>query len=128
MAARGLRIWTTLALVVVGSCAAPPAAPPPAAAPPPVPQAAPAPPDTPPPAAPQTAQAAPPTPRPTDSCGAADLQYLIGRPRTDIPIPLTPGRRRVVCSTCPMTQDFVPYRQTIIYDAATGLVSSVKCG
>jgi len=53
---------------------------------------------------------------------------LIGKPRTDIPVPVNPGRRRVVCSTCPMTQDYSPTRQTIIFDADTGIVKEVKCG
>ncbi|HEX7799602.1 MAG TPA: proteinase inhibitor i78, partial [Asticcacaulis sp.] len=34
-----------------------------------------------------------------DQCGAQPLQYLVGRPRTDIPVPLDPSTRRVVCST-----------------------------
>jgi hypothetical protein len=123
MAARSLRRWATLGLMVAGACAAPPAAPPPkpAPTPPPAPVFAP-----PPPAQAPPAQAAP-TPQPADSCGAGELQYLIGRPRSEIPIPLVPSHRRVICSTCPMTRDLVPYRQTIIYDAATGLVSSVSC-
>jgi hypothetical protein len=118
MAQRGVKAWASLALVVAAGCTAPPAKPP-RLAPPPAPFIAP-----PPPAPP--AQAAPL--KPTDACGAIDLQYLIGRPRSEIPIPLQPSRRRVVCSTCPVTQDYVPYRQTIIYDAGSGLVSSVKCG
>jgi len=119
MAARSLRRWGTAAVLLAGACAAPPAAPPPAAPPPPAPVITPPPPQRP-------AEAAPP--RPTDSCGASDLQYLIGRPRTEIPIPLAPNRRRVVCSTCPVTQDFLPYRQTITYDSSTGLVTSIRCG
>jgi hypothetical protein len=122
MAARGVRprclkVWTTMALVLAGSCAAPHAAPPPAEKPAQAAALSVAPP-------PPLAVAAPPK----DACGASDLQFLIGKPRTDIPIPLQPGRRRVVCSTCPMTQDFVSYRQTIIYDAQTGVVNSVRCG
>ena len=118
MAQRGVKAWASLGLIVAAGCTAPPAKPPPVAP-------APAPFIAPPPPPPQ--QAAPP-PRPTDSCGAVDLQYLIGHPRSEIPIPLQPSRRRVVCSTCPMTEDYVPYRQTIIYDVQTGLASSIKCG
>ncbi|MFI4933704.1 MAG: hypothetical protein ACHP7N_03725 [Caulobacterales bacterium] len=110
-----MRSWAMLALLVIGACAAPPAkAPPPAPAPAPV--------IAPPPPAP-VAQAAP-----KDACGAVDLQYLVGRSRTEIPVPVEPSRRRVSCTTCPITQDYVPYRQTILYDAETGLVTSVKCG
>ena len=116
MAARGLRAWSGLALILAGSCTAPQAAPPPPA---------------PPPAPPAPVAIAPPPPAPPapkDSCGASDLQYLVGKPRTEIPIPLQPNLRRVTCTTCPVTQDYVPYRQTILYDAQTGLVTSVKCG
>ena len=120
MAQGGVRVLaaTAVAALAVG-CTSP--------KPPPPTPPAPAPFIAPPPAAAPPAQAAPP-PRPADSCGAVDLQYLIGKPRTEIPIPLYPNRRRVVCSTCPMTQDYVSTRQTIIYDAGSGLVSSVKCG
>jgi hypothetical protein len=96
---------------------APPSAPPVIEAPPPAP-----PPPVPPP---RLSQA----PRPArDACGAAALAYLVGRPRTEIPIPLEPGRRRVLCATCPIDRDVQPWRQTILYDDRTGLVTSVACG
>ena len=101
-------------MLALSACATPAPPPPP---PPPPPRAAPPPPPPP-----------PPPPKPTDSCGAVDLQYLVGRPRTDIPIPLRPGMRRVACTTCPITQDYSPARQTILFDAASGLVTEVKCG
>ncbi len=93
------------------------------------------PPPTPPPP-PKVAQSlpppAPPAPKPPppapDQCGANALQYLVGRSRTEIPIPLQPAMRRVVCTTCPMTQDYVPGRQTVLFDAATGMVTAIKCG
>jgi len=67
-------------------------------------------------------------PRPTaDQCGARELQYLVGRPTTEIPIPVEPNRRRVVCTTCPMTPERYSFRQTILFDASTGLVTSVTC-
>ncbi len=65
---------------------------------------------------------------PNDRCGAADLQYLVGKPRTEIPVPLDPSKRRVVCSTCIITQDFRSDRQTITFDTDTGIIRSVKCG
>jgi len=64
----------------------------------------------------------------SDQCGAATLQSLIGKPRTDIPVPLHPENRRVICSTCVMTQEYRADRQTIIFDSDTGLITSVKCG
>jgi hypothetical protein len=113
----GLRLAPAVGVLAWLAACASPAPPPPAPAPPPPPvaQAAPPPPPKPPPPAP-------------DQCGAADLQYLVGKPKTEIPIPLRPGMRRVVCTTCPMTQDYAPGRQTVLFDAATGLVTSVKCG
>ncbi|MFO1012591.1 MAG: proteinase inhibitor i78 [Caulobacteraceae bacterium] len=113
-----MRIWAVSGtMLILAACAGPQA------------EAPPTPSRGPPP--PQSNMSRPPPPRvqeAPDSCGARPLQYLVGRPRTEIPIPLEPGRRRVVCSTCPMTQDYSAYRQTIIYDAQTGLVREVKCG
>jgi hypothetical protein len=120
MAQGSMRLWTIAGLVVLGACAepAPQAPPPPVAA-----SAAPAPPA---PLA-HTTRAAPPQ-QPQDACGAIPLQSLIGKPRTDIPVPVNPAMRRVVCSTCVITQDYVAGRQTITYDSQTGLVTSVRCG
>ena len=64
---------------------------------------------------------------PADRCGAAELGWLVGRPRTEIPVPVDPSRRRVACTTCPITEDFRPDRLTILFDADTGLVTSVRC-
>ncbi|MEI9905807.1 MAG: proteinase inhibitor i78 [Asticcacaulis sp.] len=80
------------------------------------------------PSAPLAAQTPDYHPMADDQCGAAALQYLIGKPRTEIPVPLDPGQRRVVCSTCIITQDFRADRQTITFDTDTGLIKSVKCG
>ncbi len=63
-----------------------------------------------------------------DLCGSETLQYLVGKMRTEIPVPLDPGKRRVVCSNCVITQDFRSERQTITFDSVTGLITSVKCG
>jgi hypothetical protein len=116
MAQGSLRRWAVAALIVVSACAEPAKAPSPTPAPV-------SPPPHPRPVAPQ-----PPPSSSRDACHAGPLQYLIGKPHTDIPVPVTPSLRRVVCSTCVMTHDYNPARQTIIYDATTGLVTSVKCG
>ncbi|WP_155913559.1 proteinase inhibitor i78 [Asticcacaulis sp. AC466] len=63
-----------------------------------------------------------------DQCGATALQYLVGKPRTEIPVPLNPGSRRVVCSTCIVTQEYRADRQTIVFSSETGIIQSVKCG
>lgn len=71
----------------------------------------------------------PPTPRPApDQCGLDELRSLVGHSRLEIPIPLEPGHRRVLCETCPRTEDIVASRQTVLFDARTGLVTSVSCG
>jgi hypothetical protein len=70
---------------------------------------------------------APPRP-PPDLCGAATMQSLVGKRETEIPVPLEPSRRRVACSTCPLSHETLPGRLTIIFDSVTGLVTSVRCG
>jgi hypothetical protein len=117
------RAAAVLALLALGGCApyaltpaqpARPAQPPPAAAP------APAPP-------PRS-----PIPRPNvdvrDACGATEMQRLVGRPRSEIPVPLEPNRQRVACTTCPLTQDYRPDRLNFFFDAATGIIRQVRCG
>ena len=75
------------------------------------------------------APAAPPADRaPPDACGAAALAHLVGRPRTEIPVPVNPGQRRVVCDTCPVTKDYSPWRLNIFYDQRTGVITKVSCG
>jgi hypothetical protein len=71
----------------------------------------------------------PPAPEPPrDACGAWELQSLVGKQRSDIPVPVDPSRRRVACTTCPVTQDFREDRLNIFFDADTGVVKSVTCG
>ena len=70
---------------------------------------------------------APPTPI-QSHCEAASLAYLVGKPRTEIPVPVDPTSRRVSCTTCPVTQDYRPERTDILFDAQTGLITEVKCG
>ena len=89
------------------------------------PQEAPAPPPSVRPPAPQ----APVRPAPVaDACGAAQLQHLVGRPRSEIPVPVHPERQRVACTTCMVTQDFSPDRLNFFFDAATGLIREIRCG
>lgn len=77
------------------------------------------------------AQAAPQAnyqPMANDTCGAGALKYLIGKPRTEIPVPLQPDNRRVICSSCLVTQEYRADRQTIVFDADSGIIKSVDCG
>lgn len=86
-------------------------------------------PAAPPPPAPAAPQPATPAPQPVaDSCGARDLQNLVGRPRSEIPVPVRPELQRVACTTCAVTQDFNPNRLNFFFDAQTGLIKEVRCG
>lgn len=63
-----------------------------------------------------------------DLCHAAELQSLVGQPRTEIPVPVDVINRRVTCTSCPITEDYSPYRLNIFYDQDTGIVEEVRCG
>lgn len=119
MGKAGLKRATLAAVLILGACAAPPTVPtqPPRQPPPPPPAVT---------APPSAAPAAAPTPT-HDRCGADQLQWLVGRSKLEIPIPLEPSRRRVLCATCPMTREYNVFRQTILFDAASGRVTSVAC-
>ena len=114
---RRLILWATgAALLTLAACASElePAPPPPAAA------------------APAPAPAPPPTstkPRPSDDmCGAYEAQDLVGRPRSEVPVPVLPALQRVACTTCAVTMDFNPRRLNFFYDAQSGIIKEVKCG
>ena len=65
---------------------------------------------------------------PRDACGAAALAHLVGKNKSEIPVPVNPGQRRVACNTCPVTEEFSPWRLNIFYDATTGVITEVRCG
>ncbi len=69
----------------------------------------------------------PRTPLP-DTCGATALASLVGRPRTQIPVPVDLTRRRVACTACPVAPDVRLDRVNILFDAQTGIVTRVTCG
>lgn len=98
-----MRGWIAAGAFVLAGCAAPP----------------------PPPAAPSPPQAQDET---ADACGASGYQYLVGRPRTEIPVPVRPELQRVACLTCPVTLDYNPRRLNIFFDADTGVIKQVRCG
>ena len=106
------RVFALCGVLLVSACAAPAAPPSP---PPPAPVAA-AP-------TPALRPSAPP-----DSCGAAASQHLVGRNRSEIPVPVSPGRQRVACTTCPVTQDLNPSRLNFFFDADTGVIREIRCG
>lgn len=63
-----------------------------------------------------------------DLCRAGDLQWLVGKPKTDIPVPVDVVNRRVACTTCPVTEDYSPHRLNIFFSEQTGVVEQVRCG
>ena len=63
-----------------------------------------------------------------DACGAAALQHLVGKNRSEIPVPVNPAQRRVACTTCPITEEYSAWRLNIFYDANTGVITEVRCG
>jgi len=63
-----------------------------------------------------------------DLCKANDLQSLVGKPRTAIPVPVDVINRRVTCTTCDITEDYSPYRLNIFFNAETDIVEQVRCG
>ncbi|WP_225212218.1 hypothetical protein [Brevundimonas guildfordensis] len=63
-----------------------------------------------------------------DICKAGEFQWLVGKPRSEIPVPVDVVNRRVACTTCPVTEDYSPYRLNIFYNQQTGLVEQVRCG
>lgn len=67
-------------------------------------------------------------PQGDDLCHAAQFQYLVGKNRREIPVPVEVVNRRVVCSTCPVTMDYSPYRLNIFFNAQTEVVETVRCG
>lgn len=80
------------------------------------------------PAPPPRSPAPQPPRQPGDACGAAALQHLVGRPRSEIPVPVNPDLQRVACTTCPVAQDFNPSRLNFFFDAETGVIRQVRCG
>lgn len=106
------RVLGLLVFVSIAGCAAPPPAPE-------APRSSP----TPSPVAPPRSTA--PS---RDLCKAGDHQHLVGRPRTEVPVPVHPALQRVACTTCPVTQDHNPYRLNFFFDADTGLIRQVRCG
>jgi hypothetical protein len=69
-----------------------------------------------------------PTPARDDQCHAAEHQQYVGRPKTEIPVPVQPAFQRVACTTCPVTMEYVARRLNFFFDAETGIVKEVRCG
>jgi hypothetical protein len=63
-----------------------------------------------------------------DLCKAGELQWLVGKPKTDIPVPVDVINRRVTCTTCPVTEDYSPYRLNILFNPQSNVIEQVRCG
>lgn len=63
-----------------------------------------------------------------DLCKAGELQWLVGKSKAEIPVPVEVITRRVVCTTCPVTEDYSPYRLNIFFNQETDIVEQVRCG
>ncbi|MGZ9100885.1 MAG: hypothetical protein ACXW3O_14380 [Brevundimonas sp.] len=63
-----------------------------------------------------------------DLCRAGELQWLVGKPKTEIPVPVDVVNRRVACTTCPVTEDYSPHRLNIFFNEQSGIVEQVRCG
>ena len=69
-----------------------------------------------------------PTSTTADTCRAGEMKYLVGKARTEIPVPVEVVNRRVTCTTCPVTQDYSAYRLNIFFNQDTGIIEQVRCG
>lgn len=63
-----------------------------------------------------------------DRCGAGPLQSLVGKHKSEIPVPVDVINRRVACTTCAITEDYRPERLNIFFNARTELIEQVRCG
>lgn len=68
------------------------------------------------------------TTEPPDRCGAASMAWLVGRPKSEIPVPVDLSNRRVQCTACSRGPVIVPQRLSIYFNPDTGLVEQVQCG
>jgi len=48
--------------------------------------------------------------------------------KSEIPAPVNPSHRRVVCATCPAAQEYRPDRTDFLFDETTGLITAVTRG
>jgi hypothetical protein len=69
-----------------------------------------------------------PAPVSKDTCGAAQYQWLVGKPKAAIPAAPAGAVWRIYSTEQVVTMDYVEARMAIVWDAKTGLVVRVKCG
>lgn len=71
----------------------------------------------------------PPVPAepPSDACGAAALQYLVGRPQSALAAMTFPQTTRLIGPDMAVTMDYSAERLNIRYDRR-GIITAVECG
>ncbi|HEY3813028.1 MAG TPA: I78 family peptidase inhibitor [Caulobacteraceae bacterium] len=76
------------------------------------------------------AAAVPPDPVPgrEDACGAGAYQYLVGKPKSEIPAKPPGAIWRVVSNKQAVTMDYIAARLDIVWNADTKRVMTVRCG
>ena len=70
----------------------------------------------------------PPPSTAADQCRSEELKWLIGKAKAKIPAARDGETRRILCTTCAATMDYLPTRLNILYDKKTGIVRELKCG
>lgn len=63
-----------------------------------------------------------------DRCGASGMGWLVGRPRTEVPVTADLSNRWVRSTAAEAPPGLAPERLNILYDPATGVVTHVQCG
>lgn len=65
---------------------------------------------------------------PSDACGAAALQHLVGQPVTAFPPPAADDRNvRIIGPDMAVTMDYNPERLNVEYDARR-IITRITCG
>jgi len=63
-----------------------------------------------------------------DRCGASGMAWIVGRPKTEIPVTADLSNRWVRSTVAQAPPGLAPERLNILYDPATGVVTHVQCG
>ena len=70
----------------------------------------------------------PPPADPNDPCEAKRFAYLVGRPKSEVPVQPPNRTWRVYSTEDAVTEDYSEARLNVMWDARTGVVLAVRCG